>query len=96
MRIGINTGYCNVGNFGSEGRVDYTIIGAEVNLATRVQAVADPGVILISYPTWALVRDVVRAEERGSIAAKRIRRGVRVFTVDGILDDRDSAPLARP
>ena len=96
MRIGINTGYCNVGNLGSEDRMDYTIIGAAVNLAARVQAAADPGGILISYSTWALVRDIVRAEERGSIAAKGSRRGVRVFTVDGILDDRDPAPVARP
>src|SRR5215470_3947071 len=70
MRIGINTGYCNVGNFGSEDRMDYTIIGAEANLAARIQAAADPGGILISYPTSALVRDIVRAEERGTIAAK--------------------------
>ena len=95
MRIGINTGYCNVGNFGSEDRMDYTIIGAEVNLAARIQAAADPGGILISYPTWALVRDIVRAEERGSIAAKGIRREVRVFAVAGILDDHDPAPVAR-
>jgi len=96
MRIGINTGYCNVGNFGSEDRMDYTIIGAEVNLAARIQAAADPGGILISYPTWALVRDIVRAEERGSIAAKGIRREVGVFAVAGILDDRDPAPVVRP
>ncbi|MGH6679907.1 MAG: hypothetical protein ACREDL_13505 [Bradyrhizobium sp.] len=51
---------------------------------------------MIPCPTWALVRDIVRAEERGSIAAKGIRRGVRVFTVDGILDDRDQALVARP
>jgi len=91
MRIGINTGYCNVGNFGSEDRMDYTIIGAEVNLAARIQAAADPGGVLISYPTWALVRDIVRAEERGSIAAKGIRREVGVFAVAGILDDHDPA-----
>jgi class 3 adenylate cyclase len=48
---------------------------------------------LISYPTWALVRDIVRAEERGNIAAKGIRRQVRVFAVARILDDRDPAPL---
>jgi adenylate cyclase len=95
MRVGINTGYCNVGNFGSEDRMDYTIIGAEVNLAARIQAAADPGGILISYPTWALVRDIVRAEERGSISAKGIRREVRVFAVAGILDDHDPAPAAR-
>ena len=94
MRVGINTGYCNVGNFGSDDRMDYTIIGAEVNLAARIEAAADPGGILISYPTWALVRDIVRAEERGSIAAKGIRREVRVFAVAGILVDHDPAPAA--
>ena len=95
MRVGINTGYCNVGNFGSDDRMDYTIIGAEVNLAARIEAAADPGGILISHPTYALVRDIVRAEERGSIAAKGIRREVRVFAVAGLLDDHDPVPVAR-
>jgi adenylate cyclase len=95
MRVGINTGYCNVGNFGSDDRMDYTIIGAEVNLAARIEEAADPGGILISYPTWALVRDIVRAEERGSIDAKGIRREVRVFAVAGILDYPDPTPVAR-
>ena len=94
MRVGINTGYCNVGNFGSDDRMDYTIIGAEVNLAARIEAAADPGGILISYPTYALVRDIVRAEERGSIDAKGIRREVRVFAVAGILDAHDPAAAA--
>ncbi len=38
MRVGINTGYCNVGNFGSNDRMDYTIAGAEVSLAARIEA----------------------------------------------------------
>jgi class 3 adenylate cyclase len=36
-RIGINTGFCNVENFGSEDRMDYTTIEAEANLAARLQ-----------------------------------------------------------
>ena len=75
--------------------MDYTIIGAEVNLAARIEAAADPGGILISYPTYALVRDIVRAEERGSIDAKGIRREVRVFAVAGLRDDHNPAPVAR-
>jgi class 3 adenylate cyclase len=74
--------------------MDYTIIGAEVNLAARIQAAADAGGILISYPTWALVREIVRAEERGSIAAKGIRREVGVFAVAGIRADHDPAPIS--
>ena len=50
---------------------------------------------MISHPTYALVRDIVRAEERDSIAAKGIRREVRVFSVAGILDDPDPAPVVR-
>ena len=45
-RMGINSGYCNVGNFGSADRMDYTIIGAEANLAARLQSIAEPGGIV--------------------------------------------------
>ena len=60
-RMGINTGYCNVGNFGSVDRMDYTIIGAEANLAARLEGIAEPGGIVISYETFALVSDVIEA-----------------------------------
>ena len=56
IRIGINTGYCNVGNFGSENRLDYTIIGGEVNLASRLESNAMTGQILISQETYALIK----------------------------------------
>ena len=85
MRIGVNTGFCNVGNFGSEHRMDYTIIGGEVNLAARLEQQAAPDGILISYETFALVRNIVEAEEEPSIEAKGIRREIRPFAVRNIL-----------
>jgi len=87
MRIGINTGFCNVGNFGSAARMDYTIIGGEVNLAARLENQADPGGILLSYETFALVRDMVEAEEQPSIEAKGIRREIRPFALRSFLDE---------
>jgi class 3 adenylate cyclase len=86
-RMGINTGYCNVGNFGSEDRMDYTIIGAEANLAARLQAIAEPGGICLSYETYALVRDIVRARPLPPIAMKGISREVVPYSVEGMLSE---------
>jgi adenylate cyclase len=81
VRMGINTGYCNVGNFGSEDRMDYTIIGAEANLAARLQSIAEPGSIVLSYETYVLVRDMVDAEKLAPIEMKGISRTVVPYTV---------------
>jgi class 3 adenylate cyclase len=86
VRMGINTGYCNVGNFGSDDRMDYTIIGAEANLAARLQSVAEPGHIVMSYETYALVRDSVVAHALPSITMKGISREVLPYSVEGMLD----------
>ena len=80
-RIGINTGYCTVGNFGSEDRMDYTIIGGGVNLASRLEAAATPGEILMSYETYAAVRRRIHCEERGQISVKGIAYPVATYQV---------------
>jgi adenylate cyclase len=85
VRMGINSGYCNVGNFGSDDRMDYTIIGAEANLAARLQSIAEPGHIVISYETYALARDIVVAQELQPITMKGISREVVPYTVKGIV-----------
>nr|QDF42568.1 adenylate/guanylate cyclase domain-containing protein [Bradyrhizobium symbiodeficiens] len=85
-RMGINSGYCNVGNFGSSDRMDYTIIGAEANLAARLQSIAEPGGIVLSYETFALVTDIVRAHALPAITMKGISREVIPYSVDALND----------
>jgi len=80
-RMGINSGWCNVGNFGSAERMAYTIIGGEVNLAARIESNCPPGGVLISGETYAFVKDHVDVEEKESIAFKGINRPVQLFSV---------------
>ena len=87
MRIGINTGYCTVGNFGSNDRMDYTIIGGEVNLAARLESKAEPDGILLAYETYVNVQDIVEAEEQPPMQVKGIRREVRPFKVVGLFEE---------
>lgn len=81
LRMGINTGYCTVGNFGSEDRMDYTIIGGEVNRAARIQSHAKTGGILMSYETYALVQDKLTAIEIDTVMMKGLSEPVRVYEV---------------
>lgn len=81
IRMGINTGYCTVGNFGTEQRLDYTVLGTEVNLASRLETAAPPGEILVSYETYMLIKDVILCEDKGAINVKGFSQPVRVYTV---------------
>ena len=83
VRIGINTGYCNAGNFGSDQRLTYTIIGGEVNVAARLESAAQANGILMSYETYAHVQDMVEVEQKEAIKMKGINREIKIYAVEG-------------
>ena len=98
VRMGISTGFATVGNFGSDERMDYTIIGKQVNLANRLQAVAQPGEILIGEETWLLVRDMFRCIAKKPVQAKGFERPIQTYAVTGPELSKDPAVIeeARP
>ena len=84
VRIGINTGYCTVGNFGSQDRLDYTILGGQVNLASRLESSAEPGEIQISHATYSLIKDEILCEKKAEIKVKGIAYPVQTYQVIGL------------
>jgi len=81
VRMGINSGYVTVGNFGSEMRLEYTIIGTPVNIASRLENVCTPGKILISHETAQLVKDNFKLHPIEPAHLKGIHRLVQAFEV---------------
>ena len=81
MGIGINTGYMTVGNIGSEMQLDYTVIGNQVNVASRLESNAKAGQILISQRTYSSVSDMVEADKIGEISVKGIHNPVTTYNV---------------
>jgi len=79
IRIGINSGPCVVGNFGSEDRMEYTVVGKTVNMAARLESNSESEKILICDTTYELVKEVIRCEERGEIRVKGIDRDIMTY-----------------
>jgi len=88
VRAGINSGICTVGNFGSERRMDYTIIGNQVNLASRLQSIAPPDCIYLSESAYLLIEDMVEARYIGSRQVKGIHTPVEVWELIGLEKDK--------
>jgi len=82
--IGINTGELISGNMGSKQKMDYTVIGDTVNLAARLESVAEGGSILISEATYQEVKDAVVAEKLSPLPIKGKKEAVQVYSVKGL------------
>ena len=79
IRMGISTGFCTVGNFGSDLRLDYTVLGSPVNLAARLQSAAERNGILIDENTNNLINNVVQTEKNNTITPKGFVRPIDTF-----------------
>ena len=82
-RMGVHSGVCTVGNFGSEDRLDYTVIGNGVNLAARLEANSESNKILISEDTYLLVKEEIKCIKKQEISVKGISYPIQTYEVSG-------------
>lgn len=81
MRIGINTGTVSVGSYGSQGRMTYTALGLQTNIASRLEKAAEPGSIIVSDATFRLASHAFRLEPRGNVLCKGVHYPVPTYCV---------------
>ena len=89
-RMGVHSGVCTVGNFGSEDRLDYTVIGNGVNLAARLEANSESNKILISEDTYLLVKEEIKCIKKQEISVKGISYPIQTYEVSGFTSSSSS------
>ena len=81
VRMGIHTDMCTVGNFGSLDRLDYTVLGNGVNLASRLESLAESNEILISENTYNLIKKEIHCNYFDSLTVKGKAHSIKTFQV---------------
>lgn len=94
--MGINTGYVVMGNLGSQKRMNYTVIGDDVNIAARLYNVAKGGQIIISESTYDEVKDHFDFNELEPVTVKGKSAPLRTFEVLGRKDALRPAAVKQP
>lgn len=79
--IGINTGVAMCGKVGAADRMEYTLIGEEVNLASRICGKAAPRQVLVTKQTWDLVKEQIKARELEPVTVKGLSYPIKVYEV---------------
>ena len=72
-------------NFGASAHMDYTVIGAQVNLAARLQGLAKPGEVIMSSSTYGEVKGLVEVEPRGDVNVKGLAKPVSIYLLKGLV-----------
>ena len=81
VRMGISTGFCTVGDFGSQQRLDYTAFGSPVNLAARLETLALPREIVVSQQTFELISGDIDCTPYNTVTPKGFSRPINTYTI---------------
>ncbi|NGY04557.1 winged helix-turn-helix domain-containing protein [Solimonas terrae] len=95
ISIGINTGYASVGDFGSAGRKLYAGIGVQTRLAKHLQSQCEPGGVLMSHSSWALVHDEIRCVKHGELPVAGLGAPLQVYAIQSLLRQQPTLYQAR-
>jgi class 3 adenylate cyclase/predicted ATPase len=96
VRIGIATGLVVVGDLSGEGVLrQHALVGDTPNLAARLQALAEPGTIVVAASTRRLLGDLFRLRDLGRHEVKGIAAAVAAWAVEGVSDSESRFEAAR-